>query len=303
MRIFDCFLYSGEKDILNLRLNLMNEYVHKFVIIESSKTFSGLDKKLYFPEHKDYFNDFLQKIEYHQIELPEYETTWEKEFYIRNQLKFISKPNDEDIIIIADVDEIVNLKNILNKQEINKPYRIELRTYYNFFNNQSNEIFKTTLISTYKNIKNVDIGNRNNYKALFPEIITDNFDENGGHFTYMFGWEIEKYIEKIKSFSHTELNTPYYTNHKRIKKYLIYNFDLFDRFNFRYKQVDLNSIYPEMYSLLINNTETSKIIKKFSFEIFLSYFTRYFDKHYWKTKKWHIRIAGSKLIKKLLSRK
>jgi len=56
MAIYDCFQYFNEDHILDLRFNILNEYVDYFVISESNKTHQGDDKKLNF----DYF--FVRKV-------------------------------------------------------------------------------------------------------------------------------------------------------------------------------------------------------------------------------------------------
>ena len=45
MKIYDCFTYFNEDLILNLRFNILYEYVDYFVIIEGNKTHSGKLKK------------------------------------------------------------------------------------------------------------------------------------------------------------------------------------------------------------------------------------------------------------------
>ena len=47
-KIFDCFLYNGEIDVLEIRLRELAEVVHRFVVVESDTTFSGLRKTLKF---------------------------------------------------------------------------------------------------------------------------------------------------------------------------------------------------------------------------------------------------------------
>ena len=59
-KIYDCFMFNNENDLLNIRLNILNKYVDYFVIIESSETHSGLKKKLYFDVEK--FPEFKNKI-------------------------------------------------------------------------------------------------------------------------------------------------------------------------------------------------------------------------------------------------
>ena len=48
MNIYDCFMYFDEDLILDLRLNILNEHVKKFVITESTYLHSGRQKKLNF---------------------------------------------------------------------------------------------------------------------------------------------------------------------------------------------------------------------------------------------------------------
>ena len=56
--IYDCFTFFNEFDLLEIRLNELDSVVDKFVLVEATKTFSGLDKPLYFNENKNKFNKF-----------------------------------------------------------------------------------------------------------------------------------------------------------------------------------------------------------------------------------------------------
>ena len=48
MKIYDCFMFFDEEMLLDLRLNIMNKYVDKFVITEATYIHSGKPKKLTF---------------------------------------------------------------------------------------------------------------------------------------------------------------------------------------------------------------------------------------------------------------
>ena len=52
MNIYDCFMYFDEDLILDLRLNYLSKYVHKFVIVESTHNHNGDRKKLQFDKKK-----------------------------------------------------------------------------------------------------------------------------------------------------------------------------------------------------------------------------------------------------------
>ncbi len=44
MKVFDCFTYNGEKDLLDLRIALYKSKVDYFVIVESEIDFRGKEK-------------------------------------------------------------------------------------------------------------------------------------------------------------------------------------------------------------------------------------------------------------------
>jgi beta-1,4-mannosyl-glycoprotein beta-1,4-N-acetylglucosaminyltransferase len=130
MKIFDCFMYFDEDVVLDVRLNTLDQYVNKFVIVESLFTHKGDKRDLKFDINK--FNKFKNKIVYlvYEKEPPEIESINENETeneksgkFILNaihrengQRNFISEglknAHDEDFILISDLDEIPNLSNI-----------------------------------------------------------------------------------------------------------------------------------------------------------------------------------------------
>ena len=52
MKIYDCFQFCDEEMLLDLRLNVMDKYVDKFVITEATYTHNGKSKKLIFDINK-----------------------------------------------------------------------------------------------------------------------------------------------------------------------------------------------------------------------------------------------------------
>ncbi len=62
MKIYDCFSYLDEDLLLDLRLNILNDYVDYFVIIEGDKTWQNNKKKLKFNINN--FKNFKEKIIY-----------------------------------------------------------------------------------------------------------------------------------------------------------------------------------------------------------------------------------------------
>jgi len=129
-------MYFDEDLLLDIRLNALDKYVKKFVITEATYTHNGSKKKLNFNIQN--FSKFKNKIEYIIVdnqpsnirELTEkdsFKTREEKlilngmarDYFQRENLKKgLENLNEEDLVIISDLDEIPNLKN-LNSNKIN----------------------------------------------------------------------------------------------------------------------------------------------------------------------------------------
>jgi len=164
--IVSAFTYNGEKEILDIHLNVLNDKVDEFIIIEAPTTFSGKKKPLYFENHEHLFKEFLPKIKYHVIdedyspeeislakESPNTKgaTHWTREFLQKESIKkALTHLNDEDIVIISDVDEIWELPPL----SMRKVWKLKLRVYTYYLNNRSSEEFWGPIIGKYKHIKN-----------------------------------------------------------------------------------------------------------------------------------------------------
>ena len=130
-------MFFDEEMLLELRLNTLDKFVDKFIIVESAYTHSGKEKKLIFDINKypkfkekiDYIivRDFPQGIEQIdnddsnlEITNKEIMNALRRENFQRNAIKRgLINANDNDWIIISDLDEIPDLSNI-NFNSINK---------------------------------------------------------------------------------------------------------------------------------------------------------------------------------------
>ena len=130
-------MFFDEEMLLELRLNTLDKFVDKFVIVESAYTHSGKEKKLIFDINK--YPKFKEKIDYIIVrDLPlgieqignddsnleitnkEIMNALRRENFQRNAIKRgLINANDNDWIIISDLDEIPDLSNI-NFNSINK---------------------------------------------------------------------------------------------------------------------------------------------------------------------------------------
>ena len=68
MKVFDSIIFFNELELLEMRLNILNDVVDYFVVTESPFTVSGNEKPLYYAENKDRFGKFNDKIIHHVTE-------------------------------------------------------------------------------------------------------------------------------------------------------------------------------------------------------------------------------------------
>ena len=161
MKIYDCFQFFDEEMLLDLRLNILNEHVDKFVITEATYMHNGKPKKLNF-DIKNYAK-FKDKIIYIVVEnqppdLFEIHKSdnnkedrrgqklvlngYKRDNYQRQMAAATLKNIEpEDWIIINDIDEIPNLENINFKEIKNKILIFKQKVFYYKFNLLYPEIF------------------------------------------------------------------------------------------------------------------------------------------------------------------
>ena len=110
MSLYDCFQFFNEEHILDLRFNILNEFVDYFVIVESTSDHQGNTKELNF--NIDKFKKFKEKIIYIVVDDTEEEIKkphmWGESLVEQHQrnsiMKGIKNCKDDDLIIISDVD-------------------------------------------------------------------------------------------------------------------------------------------------------------------------------------------------------
>ena len=107
-KVYDCFLYNGEIDALEIRLHELADVVHRFVVVESNTTFSGLRKTLSFDPSDPRVAPFAAKIRYMVVEdMPHTEEPRQREAWQRNAiLRGVPDAGENDLVLVSDVDEI-----------------------------------------------------------------------------------------------------------------------------------------------------------------------------------------------------
>lgn len=235
MKIYDCFQFFNEIDLLEIRLELLYNEVDYFVISETTRTHSDLPKKMFFEENKHLFEKYMDKIIHIVTDYPDdilwfkkreedskYNIQYNKigEIYhgdnegdVRSwptfcrdylQREFIKLGlldcDDNDIIMVSDLDEIPKpevVRRIREEQLVNYCVMIDCFNYYINILSSTNSFGAYAV--RYSETKDVALTHLRNKSRFFNRIY-----KGGWHLSYMGGPERVK--TKIESYSHQEYN-------------------------------------------------------------------------------------------------
>lgn len=111
MKVYDCFTFYNEFELLELRLKSLWDVVDYFVIVEANRKFNGQSKVLNLLNNKENFQDFFPKIRYITTDLSKvpFKGTgdWAIEYAQRNAImRGLDDAEPDDFIFISDLDEI-----------------------------------------------------------------------------------------------------------------------------------------------------------------------------------------------------
>lgn len=256
MKIYDCFSYWDEDLLLELRLNILNNYVDYFVIVEGNKTWQNNLKKLRFNIKN--FSKFRNKIIYIPItDMPDGDNPYLRENYQRNCIcRGLINSSSEDLIIISDLDEIPNPK-ILYKFKLDMKFAVfKQKHFYYKINLQSekNPFWYGSRICVKKYLKSPQWLRGLKFKKRpfwrIDKLRLNNILDNGGwHFCNLK--TPEQLLYKYQNLCET--NDPYvfkekidekYLNLQSIKEKIFLGKDIIGR-DENYKIKKLDDSYPD----------------------------------------------------------
>jgi len=282
VKIYDCFTFFNELDLLDMRLNILDSYVDYFVLVEANQTFTGKEKELIFQENKSRYESFLHKIIYVCVnDLPATDNPWIREYHQRNAIvRGLTNCGDDDIILVSDCDEIPNpaFVKLLKARGLSTITTIPMFFCYFYMNllNTTCPLWHRAKACRYSYLKNSTP--QKVRMKLFPLKVAKSAEENkivylGWHLSYIGG--TEKIKEKIAAFAHQEYNTEEFTDSAYIEQVIACGADLFGR-GYTFKAMDeklfLSEYINENYKNYIFGFDTlsdkekvqnNEILKKF----------------------------------------
>ena len=258
MKIFDCFIFNHEVELLEIRLNILNDYVDKFIITEGDMTFSGLPKESHFLNNKERFAKWEDKIILNQINIPECESPWHREIYSRNAMVNLDIFNDDDLIIMSDGDEIPNPEILEQASEWvsdDTHFTFEQSCYAYWMNNLYSDKWFGTRAATYKYVNNTTVDDIREGTEDESKISGSIITNGGWHFTYLGN---EDHIrQKINSFCDRHFDVPEVT--ENISKNLEGGTDVLNRNHITYCRVDIDDSFTQY--IIDNQEKYSHLIK------------------------------------------
>ena len=273
--IFDCFQFYNELDLLEIRLHELSDVVDMFVLVEATRTHSGLPKLLYFADNRKRFAGFNERIIHVVVDdMPDSGDAWTRENHQRNAiLRGLKDSALDDLILISDVDEIPRAEMLL---EIREGLNVFSQTFYYYYLNVVCE--KEPIWYGTRALKRSEMTSPQEVRASFGHVITD----GGWHFSYLGGSEAIR--SKLQSFAHQEYNTSIYTDLDYIHKCIEEGRDFLGR-DIQWKIVEINETFPKqvvnnlnLYKHLIVNPKTAQGVRKNNNKIPIeNYFQVIFD--------------------------
>ena len=256
-KLIDCVTYLDEDLLLDLRFNILNKDVDKFVIVEAKQTHQGNKKKLNFDINN--FKKFKNKIEYivqedldkDEFKLPDtFHRGFSKDFIRENSqrnyiMHGIKKNHDDDFIMISDCDEIPKLNSLVTKKFLKKFFLFRQSLFYYKFNLKCKEktigtrMSKKKYLLSPKSLRN--IYPKRKFAYNFRNCIQI-IEDGGWHFSYLKKPQGIK--DKLEQFAHSEYNKEKYKNLNHIKKSIKQGKDLFKR-NIEFSKTEIDQSFPE----------------------------------------------------------
>ncbi|HET8869725.1 MAG TPA: hypothetical protein VFM48_04715 [Aquabacterium sp.] len=244
-KIIDGFTFYNEADMLELRLRYLYPYVDEFVIVEADRKFSGEPKPLLladlmasprFAWAADKVTIRSLRIDTSGLDLSTRPETfdpkadfWKIEAQQRNAIRPDSMgPND--ILLMGDLDEIPAvdfLKAIRSSAWLRFKMNLlpvacdQLFFYYNYKSLRS-EIWQGTIAM---GARAAAVHSNQEWRDRRKKL--SRWRHGGWHFSYFMS--AEQIADKIRSFSHQELNTDYMRDTDRIRSAIQQRKDLFER--------------------------------------------------------------------------
>ena len=218
--IYDCFIFFDETDLLELRLQILEGVVDRFVVVESDVTFQGEAKPLHYLNNTYRYTRWADNILHVAVtDMPACDTAWDRERYQRRAImRGLDGAADDDLVVIADIDEIPRPEVLLRlADELTTPVALRMSMYYYFAN-----LMVRPTWDLPKAARRRDVHDAQELRTARGLPIVE---RAGWHFSYFM--DREGIRRKLASFSHVEFANDRYMSPIHIDRSLKLGVGLF----------------------------------------------------------------------------
>lgn len=249
-KIVDSFLFNKEIELVKDRIKYLYDSVDRFIVVECNYTHTGINKPFYFSENISEFTDYLDKISVFKLTLNsnyDFSNPWNLENYQRDFItECLDDFCDNDIIIVSDADEIPDSSKFKELITIMKTHDLVRLNQKMFYYNLKNRLMSFPCWgASYASTKKYLCANGANNLRLNLRKDTDGSMHSGWHLTYFM--DSKQIKEKLESFAHTEYNTEYYKDTKRLQTCIENKIDPFERKDHKFEQIILEEHFTEHF--------------------------------------------------------
>jgi beta-1,4-mannosyl-glycoprotein beta-1,4-N-acetylglucosaminyltransferase len=200
--LVDAFMFYNEFDVLELRLETLDEHVDRYVLVEAEVNHVGGPKPLYFQENKERYGKWLHKITHIIVkadEAPREENPWCREKFQRECiLRGLEDVPNESIVMISDVDEIPDMTKVPYEKLPNYVCSLHMWMFqYSFDYIFTAEPWVGTVITTCELVKTKGPNSLRDARWKFPV-----FSYAGWHLS-SFG-DAKHVFNKLHTFAHAK---------------------------------------------------------------------------------------------------
>lgn len=259
--IYDCFTFNNELDLLEIRLNVLEGTVDRFVLVEADRTHRGDPKPLLFEANKARFERFLGRIEHVKVtDFPDLDGSpagmfgnrWILENFQRDAiLRGLGRCLPDDIVLVSDVDEIPNPTAI--RTYTSGIGAFEMKSMWYFLNNQSvkEPLWSKARICRFSDLldpgQNLRIHDSYRFsgkgKPTYLRFCKGKRIRDGGwHFSYCGG--VDAIVAKRKSVVELQFQTEENMRREKVLEAVMAGTDVLGRKGFTYRPIPLDDTFP-----------------------------------------------------------
>ncbi|HEY0838357.1 MAG TPA: tetratricopeptide repeat protein, partial [Azospirillum sp.] len=204
-RVYDCFPFYNELDLLDVRLAELDPVVDRFVLVEATFTHAGRPKPLYYAENRARFAAYADKIVHVVVDDDPGGFAWRREAHQREAIaRGLGGCAPSDMILISDADEILRAGVVerLRREPDDGPtlFAPHIDIFLYFLDRKAPEPWVSVAAAPWELIRRIG---PNRARYLTKQGIGRTIADAGWHFTWMGGHE--RFRAKLEAYAHREM--------------------------------------------------------------------------------------------------